>query len=403
MARLIPPRVAAARALGRYRTGLVTDPLTGDVIWSSGAATPMRGASTTKIATAVTALRVLGTTARFPTRVVAGRGGHEVVLVAGGDPLLTSAQLRALARSTAVALLRTIPPPPVPGPPPPAPAVVRFTVRVDDSLYPAPTYATGWPKDYEPYTVSPVRPLVRDLRNGWDTAAEVTTYFAGQVAAALAARLATRTDVRATVSYAGRLTASRTSPELARFAGNTSAQALARMLLVSDNDVAEMLFRDSAVTTGRGGSWGAARTTEVAVLRGLGADLRGWALYDGSGLSRDDRVTARGLVDLLALAISPRHPELAPLRGWLPVAGVSGTLAARDGRFTTRPTSCARGRVWAKTGTLFDTVGLAGYARGSDGRARPFAVLVRTVDPAYSKLDVRRATEVVPATATGCY
>ena len=401
---LLPGRVAHTPALGRYRTGLVTDPTTGAALWSSGAGAPMRGASTTKLATAVTTLSVLGTTTRFPTRVVTGRTSREVVLVAGGDPLLSSTQLRGLAVATAKTLLAAVPAPPivppVPTVPPTPPTVVRFTVTVDDSLFPAPSFASGWPADYVPSVVTPVRPLVRDLRNGKDTAADVSTYFAGQVNSALVSLLKARTDITPHVVYTGRLKASTGATELARFVGNTSGAALKWMLLVSDNDVAEMLFRLNAIALGRGGSWAGASAAETATLRSLGIDVTGWRLYDGSGVSRNDRVTARGLVQLLTIAASPQRPGLNILRSWLPVAGHSGTL---NSRFTARPTSCAAGKVFAKTGTLFDTIGLAGYARGSDGHLRTFAVLVHAVDRRYSKLQVRRAVEVIPATATGCY
>ena len=70
---------------------------------------------------------------------------------------------------------------------------------------------------------------------------------------------------------------------------------------------------------------------------------------------------------------------------------------------STSPTICARGRVFAKTGTLFDTVGLAGYAVGSDGRLKTFAVLVHRSGETYSKLTVRRSVDRIAATATGCY
>jgi D-alanyl-D-alanine carboxypeptidase/D-alanyl-D-alanine-endopeptidase (penicillin-binding protein 4) len=343
-----------------------------------------------------------------------------VVLVAGGDPLLSSTQLRGLAVSTATALLAAVPAPPIVPPLPTVPptprAVVRFTVTVDDSLFPAPSYASGWPANYVPSVVTPVRPLVRDLRNGTDTAADVSTYFAGQVNAALLSllkartditphvvytgRLKARTDITPHVVYTGRLKASTGATELARFVGNTSGAALKWMLLVSDNDVAEMLFRLNAIALGMGGSWAGASAAETATLRSLGIDVTGWRLYDGSGVSRNDRVTARGLVQLLTIAASPQRPGLNVLRSWLPVAGHSGTL---DARFTAHPTSCAAGKVFAKTGTLFDTIGLAGYARGTDGHLRTFAVLVHAVDSRYSKLQVRRAVEVIPATATGCY
>jgi D-alanyl-D-alanine carboxypeptidase/D-alanyl-D-alanine-endopeptidase (penicillin-binding protein 4) len=119
-------------------------------------------------------------------------------------------------------------------------------------------------------------------------------------------------------------------------------------------------------------------------------------------VSRGDRLTARGLVQLLRAAISPAHPELRPLRGLLPVGGVSGTLSARTGRYTTAPTRCARGKVQAKTGTLHDAVALAGYARGADGLPRIFAVMVAP-SGRYSQLAVRSSVDLVPTTATGCW
>jgi len=437
MATLLPARVRAAKALGSDYTGYVTDLQTGATIWQTGYMVPMRGASTTKLATAVTALRLLGTTTRFPTRVVRGASAREVVLVAGGDPLLTSGQLGRLAHATAVALLPTLAPVPTPVPTPtpaptpssgptgatgatgatgpsvptappgrsgptlPAPPTsIVVSVRLDDTLYPAPTPATGWTADYVPWVVTPVRPLVRDFRHGSDTAKDAITYFTINLAAELKALTAGRTDVVLTARYNGRMAAAAGAPEVARFAGNSCGAALARMLLVSDNDIAEMMFRNNAIAAGRAGSWAGARVTAIAELHHLGVDVTGWRLYDGSGVSRTDRVTARGLVQILRYAQLPSHPELAPLKAMLPVAGVSGTLHSR---FLSKPTRCARARVFAKTGTLFDAIALAGYALGPDQRLRAFAIIDRRVNPNYSATAVRQAVEVVPATVTGCY
>ena len=135
-------------------------------------------------------------------------------------------------------------------------------------------------------------------------------------------------------------------------------------------------------------------------LAKLGVPTTGWALYDGSGVSRSDRVSAAGLVAILRAGQASDHPELWPLKGMLPVAGVSGTLVHR---FVSLPTRCAARKVFAKTGTLFDTIGLAGYSLGSDNRLRAFAVLVHKTSAAFTQAEVRRAVEVVPATATGCY
>ncbi|MFC6239223.1 D-alanyl-D-alanine carboxypeptidase/D-alanyl-D-alanine-endopeptidase [Longivirga aurantiaca] len=396
MAALLPARVAAARALGPAPGILVSDAGTGEVAYAAHSTTPMRGASTTKLLTAVTSLATLGTTTRFPTTVLDGRRATEVVLQGGGDPMLTSAQVSALARSTARAL---VPRAPAAG----SATTFRVTVKVDDTLYPVPTPAVGWPSHYLPYVVAPVRPLIRDLRNSWDSAKDVGTYFAARLAVELKAALAARPDLAVSAAYSGKMAAADGAPVIARFAGNTSASALRLMLLVSDNDVAEMMLRNSAVAATGAGSWTAARSTARSTLNGLGIDTTGWVFDDGSGVSRTDRLTARGLVQLLRVAQSPVHPELAPLRGWLPVGGVSGTLKAANGRFTTSPTSCARGDVFAKTGTLFDTIGLAGYARGSDGRLKTFAVLVHRSGETYPKLTVRQSVDRVAATATGCY
>jgi D-alanyl-D-alanine carboxypeptidase/D-alanyl-D-alanine-endopeptidase (penicillin-binding protein 4) len=422
MARLLPLRVRAAAALGGLRTGLVEDLEADRPIWATGSSTPMRGASTTKLATAVTALSLLGTTTRFPTRVVTGRTPQEIVLVAGGDPMLTSGQLGRLARATALALLPTLAPAPAPratvtttvattvSPPdgtPPAtpgrrvpPHAVRVTVRLDDTLFPVPTLAVGWPAGYVPSVVRPVRPLVRDFRGGWDTAKDAATWFSARVDAELRALTAGRVDIRLSADYGGRLARPAASTEIARFAGNTSGAALTRMLLISDNDIAEMLFRDDAVAAGRSGSWSDASRAETDRLAALSIPTAGWRLYDGSGVSRSDRVSAVGLVGLLRAAQSPSHPELRALKGLLPVAGTSGTL---QHRFLGAPTRCARGKVFAKTGTLHDTIALAGYALGTDKRLRAFAVLVDVVSTRYSQAAVRAAVEVVPATATGCY
>ncbi len=402
IARLLPSRflrpspIAASTA----KAALVVDPTNGSTLYGYNVAASLRGASTTKLATAVTTLRVLGTSTRFPTVVVDGRTVREIVLVAGGDPLLSSSQLLRLARSTAAVLATRVPAPPTTTPvPASAPTPFRVSVRVDDSLFPAPTLAPGWPSSYQPGVVSPVRALKRDLRHSSDTSKDAATYFAGQVGVALQALLAARTDLHPYAAYDGRLTAAKDAPEIARFAGNTSGAALAWMLKVSDNDVAEMLFRHNAVARGVAPTWAGARANEMRELAALGVDTRGWAVYDGSGVSRSDRLTVRGLVSLLRLAISPEHPELAPLRAWLPVGGVSGTLSSR---YSTKPTICARGKVFAKTGTLRDAIGLAGYATGTDGRPRIFAVMVAR-NPAYTPLATRFAVDLVPTTLTGCY
>jgi D-alanyl-D-alanine carboxypeptidase/D-alanyl-D-alanine-endopeptidase (penicillin-binding protein 4) len=136
----------------------------------------------------------------------------------------------------------------------------------------------------------------------------------------------------------------------------------------SDNQLTDAIFRAvGRARVGDGSFEGGARGVAQA-LAGLGVDTEGLVLADGSGLSRDDRITARQLVDLERAMARSRHAARWP--GLMAVMGESGTLDAR-----LRGT-IAQGRFAGKTGTLRDVTSLAGTTRASDGRRYHLAVLV---------------------------
>ena len=81
---------------------------------------------------------------------------------------------------------------------------------------------------------------------------------------------------------------------------------------------------------------------------------------DGSGLSRENRVSAKTMAELLFKL--RKDPQYELLYTSLPVGGVSGTLRSRF--LTTAPG--AVGLVHAKTGTLNGTVSLAGYIESGE-------------------------------------
>jgi len=87
----------------------------------------------------------------------------------------------------------------------------------------------------------------------------------------------------------------------------------------------------------------------------------------------------------------------------MPVAGQTGTLDDRYGRFTTKQARCAAGAVKAKTGTLFDTVGLSGVATTTTGGERIFSILVNDRPQRFSTLSTRQAVDGLTATITGCW
>jgi D-alanyl-D-alanine carboxypeptidase/D-alanyl-D-alanine-endopeptidase (penicillin-binding protein 4) len=138
----------------------------------------------------------------------------------------------------------------------------------------------------------------------------------------------------------------------------------------SNNAVADQLF--FALGDARSGSGtraGGARAVSEA-LEELGVSSKGLVQVDGSGLSRDDRVTARQLTRLLAAALDLQPRQRKAFLDSLAVSGSSGSL---ENRMTG---DHLRGRVMAKTGWISGTGALSGYVRTTGGELLCFSVLV---------------------------
>ena len=137
----------------------------------------------------------------------------------------------------------------------------------------------------------------------------------------------------------------------------------------SNNVMAEQL----ALTLAREAAPSVPATPDAArawLSRWLGERLgtrlaAGAVLSNGSGLSRDSRLSARQLARLLVLAAaSPTMPELMAS---LPISGTDGTAR----RFRS-----AVGRAHLKTGGLRDVFGIAGYVMATDGRRLVLVAIV---------------------------
>jgi D-alanyl-D-alanine carboxypeptidase/D-alanyl-D-alanine-endopeptidase (penicillin-binding protein 4) len=156
--------------------------------------------------------------------------------------------------------------------------------------------------------------------------------------------------------------------ELVVFEGRPLAEITRLFMKYSNNNVAEALVKAmGANDLGPPGSWTRGVDAMTARLRALGLDLDGSRLVDGSGLARDNRVTARLLVD--ALRAADRSFGFGPeLESALPIAAADGTLERR-GRGVA-------GLVRAKTGHLDGVASLSGYAALASGREVVFSILV---------------------------
>ena len=126
----------------------------------------------------------------------------------------------------------------------------------------------------------------------------------------------------------------------------------------SNNVMAQQLFLTLGSTQRDAGTPEAAREVlQRWAGDRFGAAAAGLVIDNGSGLSRESRVSAQLLARLLQGAwASPVMPELMSS---LPVSGLDGTLKRSRGPL---------GRAHLKTGSLRDVLGVAGYVLANSGR-----------------------------------
>jgi D-alanyl-D-alanine carboxypeptidase/D-alanyl-D-alanine-endopeptidase (penicillin-binding protein 4) len=373
-------------------------------------------ASVTKILTATATLLTLGPDTRLHTRVVllpavptaaptpavspeptaSAPPERTVVLIGGGDPLLTSlptgsdelpaypqrAHLDDLAIQTAQGL-RTA-------------GVDRIRLRYDASLFTGPAASPQWVHSYTSDVVGPVVALSADAGRAQPENEGRVSDPAAHTAALFAAEL----------RHAGVTLLDKPAPQVAPpgvpTIGDVASPPLSAMLewmlVQSDNDVAEAMARQVAIHDGRPGTFADGAAAVRAEVAKLGIDLTGVTTYDGSGLSRQDRIPPRVLAQTLSVAASGPNQALRVLIGGLAVAGVNGTLMLH---FYDPRSTAARGILRAKSGSLQGVVSLTGILPDADGRLLTFAALADDVAPG-DGLAARVAIERIAAALLSC-
>ena len=151
----------------------------------------------------------------------------------------------------------------------------------------------------------------------------------------------------------------------------------------SDNILSDRLSRIAAKAAGFKGSTEGIADVYAKVLADLEIDSTKLVVKDGSGLSHDNRLSAKLLGDLLFKIYN--DPRFAAVIESLPDGGINGTLNERF--LETAPN--AVGLVHAKTGTLNGTVTLAGYIEAKD-REYIFVVLADRLSRTNSAAKIAR-------------
>ncbi|MBC8074417.1 MAG: D-alanyl-D-alanine carboxypeptidase/D-alanyl-D-alanine-endopeptidase [Deltaproteobacteria bacterium] len=412
----------------------IRDLRTGHVLFDDFGDTPLNPASNQKLLTSAAALELLGADYTFVTRVL--RDDTRLFLVGEGDPQLGVDDLRVLAGEVVASS-----------------DVTSFAeLVVDDSAFShdrlAPGYDRGGPGPaYEAEssalsvgynfvtitaaaqagqvvvtTLPSTRAIVidnrarigsrrkltvRTLDRGGDTVVEVrgTLNKRGPAhvvnlrihdPARVAGSLFTEALAELSASQPLRIArgvAPETAEELAQHESVTLLEILDLGLAYSNNFIAEQVLRTLAWRmTGEPGDWAAGQDILLGYWSALGNDPDRVVVENGSGLSRNGRLTTEGLVDLIAMATRGADPGRGLIDA-LPVAGEEGTLRSR--------LRLSGKRVRAKTGTLFDVSGLTGVITAEDGTpVVAFSILINAIDVQKLDAPVRRAIEDRIVTAT---
>jgi len=417
-------RSLAAPALGEARiSALVVDRETGRELFARDPERALVPASNLKVLTGIAALAAFGPTHRFGTEVLAGGepdgdGSVDALFIrGGGDPTLTSEQWWRLAADLRIRGLRRVR----------GELVMDDTLfdaerwhpswgEITSRAYHAPVgalsanygaffvaiAAASDPDGPVRISVDPSIPYLRVVNRaqtgpaGSSESIQVKRELAGDFerivvtgslpaeseplelwrSVARPARYAAavlRMQLEANgIAVEGGVRLARvpdTAVSLYRFEGKSLGEVTRLFLKNSNNFIAEALVKSMGVRSAgeaSRGSWEQGISAQIRVLRSLGLELTGLQLIDGSGLSQQNRVPARLLVDALRLADASF--EIGPEFGAaLPIAAMDGTLERRA--------DAALGRVRAKTGLLTGVTGLTGFAKSAEGREVVFSVL----------------------------
>ncbi len=401
-----PYRALFSPALvGSSRHGLVVLSSDGRLLYNDASVTPLVAASTQKLLVTVTALHVLGPQFRFASRFIAmptPDGAPMLWFVGSGDPLLTRQTLRAGVRELVREGVRQIAGIGVDGTAVTTPELnPTWNPEDDDEGFQAPTSGLSLDQDTVEVhvtaarlgmkariTVHPDGSLVT-IRNGVLSSAvpgSVDVVPDGPNRYTLSGTIAPNEHrqfwlplhgmphdllsvLHAMLVQAGihvgpkRVIGSSGwgGQVLWTHRGLPLRAVLRRMLLESNNHIAEQVLVAISRRIGGIGNDRIGLKYELGYLRHLGIPLRGFRLIDGSGLSHQNRITMRALAFLLVR-------ERYELQGLLPGSG-HGTL--QDDDF-----GAADGRLRAKTGHLDGVSALVGYLRTAHHGTVVFAFAV---------------------------
>jgi D-alanyl-D-alanine carboxypeptidase/D-alanyl-D-alanine-endopeptidase (penicillin-binding protein 4) len=171
----------------------------------------------------------------------------------------------------------------------------------------------------------------------------------------------------------------------------TSLQpVLARANKDSMNLYAESLCKRLGYqTTHAAGTWATGTAAVGAFLQKAGISQDEFHLDDGSGLSRDNRISPHALAQVLVYDNFSKNKEI--FFNSLSIAGVDGTL---DDRFKTADVRDLRRRVFGKSGFIEGVSTISGYLHARDDQWYAFSIMINGI-PRLSNSEVKVLQEKI--------
>lgn len=367
-------------------SGMISDSLTGEILWSRNPDRPRIPASNDKVLSAAAFLEAMPHDARVTTTVVAGSDG-QVILRGAGDPTLSAQPARADTFYSEPGRIADL-----------ADQIKQAgipvtSVAVDLSAFSGPTMDRTWDRrDIQGGDIAPIESLMVDGArleplDEYSPRSATPGIMAGEALAAALGVDAPVTEATAPAPAGDRVIAKVESAPLVTRVND--------MLRHSDNVLAETLSIELAVHRGGPATLAAGVDAVEQVLSTTFPDQwKGTTLADASGISYANRTTPALLDAVMTAASGPSRPALRPMLDGLPIAAGAGTLTDRFPIATTP----GAGWVRAKTGTLTGVSSLTGIVQTIDGRVLSFALMSGGTSPA----DARPALDAVVGQLREC-
>ena len=294
---------------------VLLDPVTGDIIFENSANTLRKPASLLKLLSATSLLNYLKPEHRFTTEILTGVEPNTLMIAGSLDPWMTPYNSLA-AKMGQVSL----------------PKIVKTALKKLDAN-------NGGP--------------ITTLNIEYASMYQADLDF---IKAQFKARNIKVSSMKVTNAEAHLYA----KDSIAKFESPPLQNIIDWMLLWSDNTLGDRIAMYAAMKAGFGYSNSGIEKVFIKTLEDLGIDSKGLNAVDGSGLSKQNKVSASMLAQLLLETF--RKDKYRTIYDGLPIGGISGTMRNRFIKSAPK----AIGLVRAKTGTLNGTVSMAGFVQGGD-------------------------------------